>query len=88
MTNQGLEVLTRHSSSSRLRILRLSPNPATTPQEASETLIRILRVHLELHNVTPIVAFSSQDTSEDVKHLLNINRAGRVLLISLSVWPG
>jgi hypothetical protein len=94
ITNQGLEVLTRQSSnSSRLRILRLSQNPAITPQEASTTLIRILRVHSELHIVTPIVAFLSHDTTrEDVQHLLDINRAGRVLLlqqrrIPLSVWP-
>jgi hypothetical protein len=90
VTSNGLQIFAKHNISSRLRVLRLSMNPLST--DTSSALVKILQVHPELHVVisNDFWRWTKQETS--IRHLMDINRAGRVLLndnkaIPLSVWP-
>jgi hypothetical protein len=90
ISNQGLQCFAQHDTPSRLRILRLAQNNQLT-KEASPTLVKILQVHPELHTVVISgVSWKSTPEKKELQHLLDVNRAGRVLLsrpIPLSVWP-
>jgi Ran GTPase-activating protein (RanGAP) involved in mRNA processing and transport len=90
VTSNGLQIFAKHNISSRLRVLRLSMNPLST--DTSSALVKILQVYPELHVVisNDFWRWTKQETN--IRHLMDINRAGRVLLndnkaIPLSVWP-
>ena len=89
-TSNGLHIFAKHKIPSRLRVLRLAMNPLST--ETSSALVKILEVHPELNVIasSDFWRWTAEDSS--IRHLMDINRAGRVLLkdndsIPLSVWP-
>jgi hypothetical protein len=79
ITDKGLASFANCSSTgSQLRTLRLSRN-MLTPQ-ASHSLLRILTTHPQLDSVTSNDFWKKHTCEPRIRHLLDINSAGRVLL--------
>ncbi|KAG7344567.1 leucine rich repeat LRR-containing protein [Nitzschia inconspicua] len=78
ITDEGLHHFASHDDTSNLQLLRLSGNPLTTA--ASLSLLTILRKHPGLGSVTSNDFWKKHRCMPRIRHFLDINGAGRMLL--------
>jgi Leucine-rich repeat (LRR) protein len=78
ITDAGLASFASIDHPSHLRVLRLSGNRLTN--QASHALLYTLKVHAELDSVTCNGFWKNSPCEKEIRHFLNINGAGRVLL--------
>lgn len=68
--------------SSRLRTIRLTNNPLNMTDETSSVILKLLKIYPELQQIQSNLSWEETPNAEDIQHLLDINRAGRVLLLA------
>lgn len=68
--------------SSRLRTIRLTNNPLVMTNHTSIVILKMLKIYPELQLIQSNLAWEDQTpVAQYIEHLLDINRAGRVLLL-------
>ena len=71
--------------SSRLRTIRLTNNPLVMTNHTSIVILKLLKIYPELQLIQSNLAWEDQTpVAQYIEHLLDINRAGRVLLLACS----
>jgi FtsZ-interacting cell division protein YlmF len=69
--------------SSRLRIIRLTNNPLVMTNQTSIILLKLLKIYPELQLIQSNLEWENGTSiAMDIQHLVDINRAGRVLLLA------
>mmetsp|Transcript_30330 Transcript_30330/g.71507 ORF Transcript_30330/g.71507 Transcript_30330/m.71507 type:complete len:793 (-) Transcript_30330:319-2697(-) len=69
--------------SSRLRTIRLTNNPLVMTNQTSIVILRLLKIYPELQLIQSNLEWEDGTSiAEYIQHLLDINRAGRVLLLA------
>jgi len=82
------ETFTRYSDrlpppSSRLRTIRLTNNPLAMNDQTSLVMLKLLKIYPELQQIQSNLSWEDgTPVAEYIQHLLDINRAGRVLLLA------
>jgi hypothetical protein len=98
ITTEGLEAFAKHSDpgndcyrssisfpipSSRLRTIRLTNNPLVMTDQTSNSILKLLKIYPELQLIQSNLPWEDQTSvAQNIQHLLDINRAGRVLLLA------
>jgi hypothetical protein len=69
--------------SSRLRTIRLTNNPLVMTNETSIVILKLLKIYPELQLIQSNLEWEDGSSiSQYIQHLLDINRAGRILLLA------
>jgi len=69
--------------SSRLRTIRLTNNPLVMTNQTSIVILKLLKIYPVLQNIQSNLEWEDETSiAQYIQHLLDINRAGRILLLA------